>query len=222
MNQHFYNEEERQYKDVIEVLKELPRIKAPDNFEYNLMTRITNNNFKTSSLRENQFTLFGFLKPGLAVAATAILIFFVVNYQQSDTENPFFSAPEKRTEFTDSRDAGMTSKEFVVSENPAFSEKSSLPGETAGKNSSSLRVFVHQNDVVAEENKSFPFPDNSFDLDTKMQNDRNPRSANDTRVLAGTGSERVMFEGFYTGTPFSRIVQDTSVKRDTLRIKKAD
>ena len=39
-----YNIDSKQSK-LIEDLKSLPKIKAPENFEYNLMTRIQNQNF---------------------------------------------------------------------------------------------------------------------------------------------------------------------------------
>ena len=65
---------ENQYKDVIKLLKELPKIKAPDNFELNLMTRIHNKNFEVERDKPNQFTVWGFLKPAVVVTSMAVAV----------------------------------------------------------------------------------------------------------------------------------------------------
>lgn len=219
MNDDLYNKEEQQFKDVIGVLKELPKIKSPDNFEYNLMTRIHNRKFDEKSLKENRYTVFGFLKPGIAVAVTAVILFFVIDYQQGEFDNPLISEPEKRAEIAKSDNPGKTSKEFIVSDNAVASISTDGQSGTVEENKS-LRVVLHDNDVIAEENRSFPFPDRSVNLDNKLRDNNSPRSINDTRILAGTGTERVYFDGFYTGTAFSQRILDSLRNLDTLKRSK--
>ena len=70
-----YNDEENKFSELLNDLKDLPKIKAPDNFEYNLMTRIQNKNFGTVEKERPQFNLVKFLAPSAVVVATIILIF---------------------------------------------------------------------------------------------------------------------------------------------------
>ena len=44
MGKNFYNLEETEFKETIDKLKSLPKVDAPDNFEYNLMVKINNKN----------------------------------------------------------------------------------------------------------------------------------------------------------------------------------
>ena len=70
-----YNIESKQSK-LIEDLKSLPKIKAPENFEYNLMTRIQNQNFGDVKKERMPFNLVKFLAPS-AVVVTGLIIFFL-------------------------------------------------------------------------------------------------------------------------------------------------
>lgn len=70
----FYNEEETKYSKLLNDLKSLPQIKAPENFEFNLMTRIENKNFGDSKLPKEKFNLIKFLAPSATVVAMFILL----------------------------------------------------------------------------------------------------------------------------------------------------
>lgn len=78
----FYNEEEAKYSKLLNDLKNLPQIKAPENFEFNLMTRIENKNFGDSRLPKEKFNLFKFLAPTAAVVTLFLL--FIIFYPQSE------------------------------------------------------------------------------------------------------------------------------------------
>jgi len=78
----FYNEEETKYSKLLNDLKSLPQIKAPENFEFNLMTRIENKNFGDSKLPKQKFNLLKFLAPSAAVVAMFIL--FIIFYPASE------------------------------------------------------------------------------------------------------------------------------------------
>ena len=77
-----YNTEDSKQTDLLKDLKALPKINAPENFEFNLMTRIQNKNF---GLVEDEKPTFNFIKvfaPSAAVV-TVIILFFVF-YPQGD------------------------------------------------------------------------------------------------------------------------------------------
>jgi hypothetical protein len=78
----FYNEEETKYSKLLNDLKSLPQIKAPENFEFNLMTRIENKNFGDSKLPKEKFNLIKFLAPSATVVAMFIL--FILFYPRTE------------------------------------------------------------------------------------------------------------------------------------------
>ena len=71
-----YNENEQKQSKLINDLKELPKIKAPENFEYNLMTKIQNKNFGESLNQKSQFNFVKFFAPS-AIVVTIVLLFFI-------------------------------------------------------------------------------------------------------------------------------------------------
>jgi hypothetical protein len=89
-----YDEEGKKFAGMIQDLKNLPRIEAPENFEYNLMTRIQNKNFGTAEKEKIRFNWIKFLAPSAAVVTAAILFFiFIPSNQQID--NPLSTQSKK-------------------------------------------------------------------------------------------------------------------------------
>lgn len=78
----FYKNEEEKFSKLVSDLKTLPKIEAPDNFEFNLMTRIQNKNFGEIRDTIPTFNWFKFLAPSAAVMAS-VLLFFIF-YPQSE------------------------------------------------------------------------------------------------------------------------------------------
>src|SRR3989339_420354 len=78
-----YNREEQKFSNLLSDLKKLPKIEAPDNFEFNLMTRIENKNFGQVEEERPKFNLLKFLAPSAAVLAT-VLLFFIFYPQKND------------------------------------------------------------------------------------------------------------------------------------------
>jgi len=78
----FYKNEEEKFSKLVSDLKTLPKIEAPDNFEFNLMTRIQNKNFGEIRDTRPTFNWFKFLAPSAAVMAS-VLLFFIF-YPQSE------------------------------------------------------------------------------------------------------------------------------------------
>ncbi|MBN1300972.1 MAG: hypothetical protein JW995_07120 [Melioribacteraceae bacterium] len=218
MKNNFYNDGESQFKEIRGVLKQLPAIKAPDNFEYNLMTRIHNRNFGSKSIRESKYTVFGFLKPALTVLTSAVIIFFVVDYQTTEIEDPLLTEPRIRENSVNSGSSEKQNvKEFMVTDKNKNNKQ--LNNISSADNSNITRVVLGENDVISEEKLDFPFPDRSFDLDTRMRTESSVPANNATTVLAGTGANRIQFEGFYNRPQLSKKVVDSLKNIDSLGVK---
>ncbi len=210
MSNNFYNEEESQFQELRAVLKELPKIKAEDNFEYNLMTRIHNKQFDSKLLKREKYSLFGFLKPAIAVGAAATLVFVITQNQTTEVENPFAAIPEVRSEVAENGSSVSTPKEFVVADNM------NKPAENYASESvegviQTRRLILQDNDVITVAQEDFPFPDRSFNLDARMRSvDATTARDNSSRVLAGTGDpNRIYFEGFFTGNQSAKKTIDS-------------
>jgi len=220
MSKNFYNEEESQFQELRAVLKELPKIKAEDNFEFNLMTRIHNKQFGSKLLKNEKYTFFGFLKPALAVSVIALLVFVVTQNQTTEIENPFTSMPKIRSEIVNNNKAGEIPKEFVIADKSGIQDNLT-DSESAEPEVSERRLIVQENDVITVAHEDFPFPDQSFDLDSRLR-DGNPNLLRgDNRVLAGAGSasrssNKIYFEGFYTGNKSAKKTID-SLKNESFR-----
>ncbi len=82
-----YNEESSK---LINDLKNLPKVNAPDNFEFNLMTRIENKNYGPVIADKPKFSFAKFLAPSAAVVAV-IILFFVFYPQNQQIQKQIIS-----------------------------------------------------------------------------------------------------------------------------------
>jgi hypothetical protein len=91
-----HNDDELKYKDVIDTLKNLQQVKAPKNFETELMRKI---NFQTAE-KEKSFweKLFipSRLIPSAGLAVTAVILLFVFNVVGEELEDPLSMEPKVR------------------------------------------------------------------------------------------------------------------------------
>lgn len=98
------NVDENRNDTVVKILRSLPMVNAPVNFEDSLWHRINSDAFE-SKYREKETWWEKFLSParlipsaGLALAA--IILLFVFNISAPENENPLFAAPKLRNEIT--------------------------------------------------------------------------------------------------------------------------
>jgi len=92
-----YNDEESRYKQAIDVLKQLPKVNAPLNFESSLMRRINSENYEER--KESFWDILltpSRLIPTAAMAALAVILLFVVNTSQVQQADPLSLAPRIR------------------------------------------------------------------------------------------------------------------------------
>ncbi len=87
-----YSENDIQHEELIKGLKALPQIKAPENFEYNLMVRIQNKNFGEVLEERPKFNFVKFFAPS-AIVASVILLFFIFYPPSGEVDNPLMSEP---------------------------------------------------------------------------------------------------------------------------------
>ena len=92
------DEKDQEYEGVKKILKGLHHVKAPANFEADLMRRINAGKYKEEKT-ESWFSRFFAPKrfiPSAALAIVAVLILFVIKPGSSTIENPFNTKPRLR------------------------------------------------------------------------------------------------------------------------------
>ncbi len=131
MSEFYNNKEEEKFSNLLSDLKKLPKIEAPENFEFNLMTRIQNRNFTPVEEERQKFNIFKFLAPSVAVLATAVL-FFIFYPQQKEIQTQL----AEKQNITDTQSiAGNTADKKIESlfNQPKEKKNSKLSNQTQFK-----------------------------------------------------------------------------------------
>jgi hypothetical protein len=90
------NDDEFRYKNVINTLKSIQEVKAPQNFEADLMRRINSEKFKGNQNFWQKILIPSRLVPSAALAVAAIILLFFFNISSEDSENPLLVEPKVR------------------------------------------------------------------------------------------------------------------------------
>jgi hypothetical protein len=90
------NDDEFRYKNVINTLKSIQEVKAPQNFEADLMRRINSEKFKGKQNFWQKILIPSRLVPSAALAVAAIILLFFFNISSEDSENPLLVEPKVR------------------------------------------------------------------------------------------------------------------------------
>jgi hypothetical protein len=90
--------DEKKYEDVIKALKALQEVKSPANFEADLQRRINAEKFAKKEKKSFWQNIFvpSRLIPSLGLVAAAVVIFFVVETNSEEMDNPFLIEPRVR------------------------------------------------------------------------------------------------------------------------------
>lgn len=90
--------DEKKYEDVIKALNGLQEVKAPANFEADLQRRINSEKFSKQEKKSFWQNIFvpAKLIPSLGLVAASIVIFFVVETNSEEMDNPFLIEPRLR------------------------------------------------------------------------------------------------------------------------------
>ena len=90
------NEEEKTHKKLLDDLKNLPKIDAPKNFETELLRKINSSEPEKKESFWDKLLSPGKLAPAAVVIASAAIIFFVVDINSEEMEDPLNIAPRLR------------------------------------------------------------------------------------------------------------------------------
>lgn len=90
------NEEEKTYKKLLDDLKNLPKIDAPKNFETELLRKINSSEPEKKESFWDKLLTPGKLAPAAVALASAAIIFFVVDINSEEMEDPLNIAPRLR------------------------------------------------------------------------------------------------------------------------------
>ena len=210
--------DEKEFEKLQTLLKELPKIEASDNFEYNLMTRIQNKNFDIKSEKKKSL-LFWVSTPTFALVASVILVFFVFTDSDIDTEDTWNSQPKLRPELQSSQISNSNTKQ--IEEPEIISKQSASKRKISSKVNPSVQMQKPTNekkDVAANQKSQpvYPFDKNeSVDLDQLLE-DESPTLNNGAAKaqLAGESeASKSQFSGF-----FIRQVE-AEARKESLRVR---
>lgn len=217
-------EENNEFEKLQTLLRELPKVGTPDNFEYKLMTRIHNKNFEINSEKKKNI-FFWVYTPAFALVASVILIFFVFTDSDVDSENPWNSPPKLLPEIQSSKTTISSSAndniQADVRENFSKSlakEKKATPNVSASNQSE--KPSIQKNSVAANTKAKpvYPFDKSkSVDLDKLLTTEdavTAPSNGLAQPHLAGQGDA---FESPFSG--FFIRQREAEARKESLKIR---
>lgn len=187
MGKDFYNNNEVENSEVIELLKSLPKIEAPANFEFNLSTRIQNGNFNLPKENHMPRWLTWSLGPIAAIALSAVVFVFVFSNSAFQTESLLMQNPELR----------QSVNTVQNSETQINTRNFTKVGENELNSFGKLRAVIEPNDVVIQRKQQFPFNDaNSVNLDNYVNGNNGTTQSIGNIQTVSAGQTSVNFNGF--------------------------
>ncbi len=202
MKKDLYNSTDAEFQHVIKLLKEMPKEKAPENFEYNLSVRIKNKNFEPSRPEKIIFNPWKIFVPVSGAIVASLLVFFITFDDTDSTENPFQIQPQLRNELSasilfNSEIRNDLSPDTKISETDVvFKER--IERTPMADELNSQNIITNPENKIAEKSASdgFPFKEyNSTNLDQVLSEKRSSTKISGRAAL--TGSNNSAFNGFF-------------------------
>ncbi len=176
--QNLFSQEELKFHRLIKDLKKLPKVKAPENFEYELMIKIQNGNFEREKIRSANSKLWGLI-PASALALSVIILFFVFNENSSVDESIFNFEP-------------ISAKEI------AANNSNSIELPLVGKDNHNAKVILQPNDVVKIQRKKAPLiAGRGVSVDDNIANKNNASNFSNNVRMVNMNPINSAFNGFY-------------------------
>ncbi|GAB4147589.1 MAG: hypothetical protein Fur0015_13470 [Ignavibacteriales bacterium] len=172
MGKNFYDD--NKFQNLTEDLKNLPQITTPEDFEFKLMMRINNKNFSPKFEEEKIFSLGKFLKPAISLGFVMILFLVLLNFPQSDVDEPILNTPIKLHN-SNSGSLNNLEQQNIISENKNSSANPSK------KNNS-------KNELAVKSNQQVQFFGKTIDIDNALKQNKASGKENEFGVLAGSGN----------------------------------
>ena len=192
-----YNNETEQSK-LINDLKSLPKINAPENFELNLMTRIQNQNFGEVNEERAQFNFIKFLTPS-AVVVTAVIVFFVFfSNTNQQIDNPLMTEPPAIISDSQGNIASSKTK-LAANEKQVSNENAGIVTEQIESiTNPGIDRRIQKNNAVVENKSKYPISRNrSVALDDFISGDAQKRTNIQQGNVVNNGDESADFDGFF-------------------------
>jgi len=137
--------DDNEFEKIKRLLKDLPKVNAPSNFENELSKRI--NQGEQTKENESWFdkVFSPKLVPSAALAVTAVIILFLLKGNVSDVEDPFQVMPKLREEQNLKQDQLRTGSDKIIAEETnSLSKREKSNGRTS--NESESRNNFHDGD----------------------------------------------------------------------------
>jgi len=198
MEKNFYDD--NNFQNLLNDLKNLPKVETTNDFEFKLMARIKNGNFH-SETQNSEFTLSKFLKPAYTLA-TVLLLFFVFTLVNQDNSYENFNHPKMKN-----------SKIGSVSNSQQNIKKENSIANSID-NSIETQYKQDKQEVANQNKKSLNFSGRTIDIDNELKQNSSGFPANERGVLAGSKE----FDGFGLGIPVkSKEIDSMKQKIDSIR-----
>lgn len=176
MGINIYNDNEKKLSETLNALKELPKVNAPDDFEFNLMIKITNGEFEPEAEEKRQSKLLWILTPA-ALVVTAVILF--VTFSKSELDQQLTPLQNQGSIYAGKvgDSASKTKITPKLAENQASRKKlqNRIPDPVRPQNNNTDPAFPFMN----EYSYSQYVKDRSFKLDNLLK-DKNKGNADQT------------------------------------------
>lgn len=207
------NNNDRENNEVKRLLGGMPKINAPENFEYNLMVRIENGNFKTRDEKGSFGIYYKTLVPAAAMALTVFMVFFVYSGQVENPESLLVVDP-----------AGEGKPAAVLPDSVAIQQFSAGLADNRIAKRKDERNELSETSVTPE-GKLTPGHDvasfdqsKSVDLDSYISGEkRRPTSNGRNASLVSGGGGGSRFDGFLYRYKKDKTVDTLRAKNDSLK-----
>jgi cytoskeletal protein RodZ len=174
--------EDNEFSELKNLLKSLPKVDAPDNFEFNLMTKIQNNNFEVKSEKKKNWFSWS-LAPAITFATTVFVVLFFLSSGEESYNNPWETPPQLMEQNVADTQVPNSKTERVEE------RKGKIKREQ--KNTKNLAV---RNGVQ----KDYPFnKEASINFDEYLRSKASKSGSNSTQLAGGVTSNAPSFDGFF-------------------------
>lgn len=217
MNSDLYNNKEKEFEKVIKLLKELPKIETPDNFEHNLMVRIQNKNFGTEEKKSFSKWLYIFT-PATAVVLSGFLVLFFLGDNLKNHDDLFQFDPPVRQEAGVKKMDTLEIKEFIVDNNSKVSNTDNSVNNAVTVQQKAYQVVVQSNDIVKKtQNDLFIDDSKSVDLDKIMSGENSTPQSKGRIRLVSEGNNYYPFDEFIVKPNKDKSVKSLKARMDSLK-----
>ncbi len=211
MKDNLYYDEEKKFEPLINLLKELPKVDAPDNFEYNLMVKINNGNLEKKETKTFSKWLYIFTPAAVTVSIVLLFLLFTGN----DNRDLFLFENPPKIALSGKNSDTIKIQEIVVNKAAIGESKQNSNVKVEKK---TYAVVVQNNDVVKKTNKPLLLDESkSLDLDKVISGDQKI-SENNSRVrLVSDGDNLYPFDEYLVKPNKKEDVTQLKAKMDSLK-----